>query len=285
MHQKNLLIGRDELAEIMDAADVRIIDCRFELLDPEAGRRLYAAEHIPGAVFADLDRDLAAPVDAGTGRHPLPAAAAMARTFGRLGISNSSRVVVYDQDSGALASRCWWLLRWLGHEDARVLNGGFSHWRSGALPTEAGINEPEAAVFAPAPRDELVLTTREIMAEGANCAALQLVDARDRDRFAGRQEPIDPVAGHIPGAINLPFPASLDDAGGWKDRSELQKLWQETLGDGYGRPWSTMCGSGVTACHLVLSGLMAGLPEPRVYVGSWSEWITDGGRPVAVGEG
>jgi thiosulfate/3-mercaptopyruvate sulfurtransferase len=285
MPETNLLIDCAKLARIMDDPGVRVIDCRFELLDRDAGQRRYVEGHLPGAVFADLDRDLAAPVTSGTGRHPLPDASIMAGTFARLGISNSSRVVVYDDDNGALASRCWWLLRWLGHDDARLLDGGFARWRSLGLPIEAGDRQPAAVDFRPSPRPELVLETQEIAAAGTNRAALQLVDARDSARFAGRHEPIDPVAGHIPGAINLPFPASLDAHGGWRSATELQKLWRRTLGDGFGRPWSTMCGSGVTACHLVVSGLLAGLPEPRVYVGSWSEWITDTSRPVAVGEG
>lgn len=285
MHKTELLIDCAELARILEDRCVRVIDCRFELLDPAAGRRLYVEGHIPGAVFADLDRDLSAPVTADTGRHPLPDAATLASTLGRLGVSNSSRVVVYDQDNGALAARCWWLLRWLGHDNARVLDGGISRWRSLGLPTETGDDEPPAVEFKAAARDDLVLDTQEITAAGADIGGLQLVDARDSDRFAGRHEPIDRVAGHIPGAINLPFPASLDDNGAWKDPAELRQLWQQVLGAGFGRPWSVMCGSGVTACHLVLSGLMAGLPEPRVYVGSWSEWITDTDRPVAAGEG
>ena len=134
----NLLIECAELARVIGDPDLRVIDCRFELLDPDAGQRQYASGHIPGAVFADLDRDLAAPAAGGTGRHPLPDASTMARTFGRLGISNSSRVVVYDEDNGALAARCWWLLRWLGHDDARVLNGGYARWRSLGLPARAG---------------------------------------------------------------------------------------------------------------------------------------------------
>ena len=285
MPDTNLLIDCAKLARVMDEPGIRVIDCRFELLDPDAGQRRYVEGHLPGAVFADLDRDLAAPVTSATGRHPLPDASIMASTFGRLGISNSSRVVVYDDDNGALASRCWWLLRWLGHDDARLLDGGFARWRSLGLPIEAGTRQPAAVNFRPSPRAELVLETHEIAAAGTDRAALQLVDARDSERFAGRHEPIDPVAGHIPGAINLPFPASLDAHGGWRSATELQKLWRQTLGDGFGRPWSTMCGSGVTACHLAVSGLLAGLPEPRVYVGSWSEWITDTRRPVAVGEG
>lgn len=284
MDQTKLLISSTELVQAMVDQRVRIVDCRFELLDPGAGRRLYADGHVPGAMFADLDRDLAAPVTAGSGRHPLPDAQTLASTLGRLGISNSSRVVVYDQGNGALASRCWWLLRWLGHDDAQLLDGGFASWKRRGLPIETGDHKRRAVEFVAAPRDELVLQAHEIAAAGEECGALQLVDARDRDRFAGREEPIDPVAGHIPGAINLPFPVSLNGDGTWKKPVELQEIWNETLGQGVGRAWSTMCGSGVTACHLVMSGLMAGLPEPRVYVGSWSEWITATSRPVATGE-
>ncbi len=280
MQQTDLVISCDELTGIMADPDVRIIDCRFELLDVDAGRRLYREQHIPGAVFADLDRDLAAPVGAGTGRHPLPDAGTLAETFGRLGIANSSRVVVYDQGNGALAARCWWLLRWLGHDAARLLDGGFARWQALNLPTATGEFAGIPAHFAPAPRDDLVLLTREIVAAGADCGSLQLVDARDSERFAGRHEPIDPVSGHIPGAINLPFTASLNADETWRKPAELRTLWEKTLGEGVNRPWSAMCGSGVTACHLVLSGLIAGLPEPRVYVGSWSEWISGPDRPI-----
>jgi thiosulfate/3-mercaptopyruvate sulfurtransferase len=281
VNDTNLLIDCEELHSELPNSEVRIIDCRFELLDPEAGRRLYSEAHIPGAVFADLDLDLAAPVTAGSGRHPLPGVTELAMTFGRLGITNSTRVVVYDQQNGALAARCWWLLRWLGHQDARLLNGGFNRWQQLGLDTEEGAVPVPVEVFRPKPQARLVLLSDEIVNAGDKRASLQLVDARDTDRFAGISEPIDPVAGHIPGSISVPFTDNLAADGTWKSRAELRKLWDSALGQGAGQPWSVMCGSGVTACHHVISGLLAGLPEPRVYVGSWSEWITDPDRPIS----
>jgi thiosulfate/3-mercaptopyruvate sulfurtransferase len=278
---KDLLIDSEALHAQLGRPGLRIVDCRFDLLDPEAGQRLHTDAHIPGAVFADLDRDLSAPVTAASGRHPLPDAATMAATFGRLGITRSTRVVVYDEGGGALAARCWWLLRWLGHKNACLLNGGFARWERLGLATESGQFSVQPEDFNSEPRDHLVLRTAEIVAAGEDCRSLQLVDARDSERFAGTNEPIDPVAGHIPGAISLPLTASLKEDGTWKSAAELGAVWEQTLGEGCGRPWSTMCGSGVTACHLVVSGLLAGLPEPRVYVGSWSEWITDPERPIA----
>jgi thiosulfate/3-mercaptopyruvate sulfurtransferase len=281
VNDRSLLIDCAELHAKLDDPHLRIVDCRFELLEPGAGRDLHRSSHIPGAVFADLDRDLAAPVRADSGRHPLPEVQTLGAVFSRLGISSSKQVVVYDQANGAIAARCWWLLRWLGHRNASILNGGFARWQELGLETEAGEVSVADGEFEPKPQDQLVLTTGEIVAAGEERAALQLVDARDMDRFLGISEPIDAVAGHIPGAISVPLTASLRVDGTWKDAAALRLLWQEALGDGFGRPWSTMCGSGVTACHLVVSGLLAGLPEPRVYVGSWSEWITDPDRPIA----
>ena len=280
MNDRNPLIDCEKLHSQLRDPGLRIVDCRLELLDADAGRRLYEAEHIPGAVFADLDQDLAAPVTKGSGRHPLPESTAMAATFGMLGISGETRVVVYDQGNGALAARCWWLLRWLGHRETFLLDGGFARWQELSLQTEAGTVDVQTARFEPNPQHDLVLTSDEIVAAGADCRALQLVDARDQDRFAGISEPIDPVAGHVPGAINVPYEANLNPDGTWKSRDELRELWDKTLGPRAGQPWSVMCGSGVTACHHVISGLLAGLPEPRVYVGSWSEWIADPERPI-----
>lgn len=275
------LISADELSALSGNAAVRIVDCRFNLMEPDAGRRDYLDGHIPGAVFVDLDRDLAAPLSTGTGRHPLPDPDQFAATMGALGVSNDTKVVVYDEASGALAARTWWLLRWAGHDDVRLLDGGITAWTMRDLPLESGQREHTPARFQARPRPELVLTVEEILAAGDAVDRLQLVDARDAARFEGRVEPIDAVAGHIPGAVNLPFAAALHENGTWRSPDELRRLWDDTLGDGAGAPWSVMCGSGVTACHLVISGLLAGLPEPRVYIGSWSEWISDPERPVA----
>ena len=278
-----MLISSEDLSSKIGDTDIRIVDCRFELARPQAGHSDYLRQHIPGAVYADLDKDLAAPVAAGTGRHPLPDADVLARTFGRLGISRSTQVVVYDESSAALAARAWWLLRWLGHENVSVLEGGIARWRTLQLPLEAGDITVAPQFFESAPRPELVLETQEIVAAGKSCARLQLVDARDAARFAGEVEPLDPVAGHIPGAVNLHFSACLNSDGTWKDHDELQRILGAVLGEAENAPWSVMCGSGVTACHLIISALLAGLAEPRLYVGSWSEWITDSARGVATG--
>lgn len=274
------LTGVEALRSIITNDDVRVVDCRFSLNEPDAGRQQYHESHIPGAVFADLDKDMAAPVQSGTGRHPLPDPVAFAECLGRLGISRETRVVAYDQASGAMAARFWWLLRWLGHENVSLLDGGMARWVESGLPVESGQVEFEATVFNAKPNMALVLTTDDIVAAGSNREQLQLVDARDTERFDGIKEPIDPVAGHIPGTLNVPFSESLNTDCTWKSAEELRALWEGVLGHNFGSSWSVMCGSGVTACHLVASGLRAGLPEPRVYVGSWSEWITDPSRAI-----
>jgi len=283
VEDRNLIISAEDLHSNLDDPDLRILDCRFELMRPEAGQASYLQAHIPGAIYADLDRDLSAPVTADSGRHPLPKAAVMGEAFGRMGISANTHVVVYDDGSGAVAARTWWLLRWLGHNRASLLDGGIARWRLLGLALEEGKFSVAPRIFVGSPREELVLETQAICEAGETCADLQLVDARDTSRFIGESEPIDAVAGHIPGSINLPFAASLRDDGTWKCTDDLRRLWDKTLGDPRDSPWSVMCGSGVTACHLAVSGLLAGLPEPRLYVGSWSEWIRDPARAVATG--
>ncbi len=278
------LISVEDLQQAIGSSDLRIVDCRFDLMQPLAGRRDYEVAHIPGAVYADLNTDLSAAIGPGSGRHPLPEPDELARTFGRLGIGANSRVVLYDDRNGAVAARGWWLLRWLGHHRAAVLNGGFARWRVLRAPVEKGTVEVAAQNFSPRPDYKKLLETGEIVAAGENCRDLRLVDARESARFRGEAEPLDRVAGHIPGALNLPFSASLDGDGCWKERAELKRTWGMVLGGNLEPPCSVMCGSGVTACHLVISALLAGLREPRVYVGSWSEWIADPCRPVATGE-
>ncbi len=283
-HGSNL-IDANELQSQIDDSDLRIIDCRFDLADPSSGRRAYLQGHIPGAVFADLDRDLAAPVSPDSGRHPLPDMNTFAATLGRLGISNASNVVVYDAGNGALASRAWWLLRWLGHERVRLLDGGFAHWIVSAGPVTSGSEQVTEAQFRPEPRADIVLTTAELESDIDAIAGMRLYDARDAARFRGEDEPIDPVAGHIPGSLNLPFPVSLDEDGRWKSTKALEAVWLSVLGEDRQAPWAVMCGSGVTACHLAISAMEAGYREPRLYVGSWSEWIRDPQRPIGLGDG
>ncbi len=281
---RSQLISAEALNEVLGSEGIRIIDCRFDLGDPDAGRRSYDAQHIPGAVFADLDRDLASAPSATSGRHPLPDAAGLASTLGALGIGNDTEVVVYDAGNGAIAARAWWLLRWLGHDKVRLLDGGLASWSiSHALSSDVVAHD--ARRFRVKLRNETVITTDEVVAAGEDVASLNLLDARDRARFIGEVEPIDTVAGHVPGARNLPLTDSLTPDGLWKTRVELVGLWRSHFGQDTQMPWVAMCGSGVTACHLALSAMEAGYREPRVYVGSWSEWIADTARPVARSEG
>jgi thiosulfate/3-mercaptopyruvate sulfurtransferase len=275
------LISSGSLHSRLGSDGLRIVDCRFSLLQPEAGRASYLEAHIPGAVYAHLDEDLSGPVREDSGRHPLLDPAEQAQAFGRLGISNDSQVVVYDDAGGMVASRAWWLLRWLGHERVALLDGDFSHWVQSGFAVQSGQTQVAPVKFNARPREELVTETADLVDIGATGPTL--VDARDADRFRGISEPIDPVAGHVPGALNLPCAANLNGEGTWKEAAELRELWKQLLRSRFQSPVSVMCGSGVTACHLALSAYLAGLGEPRVYVGSWSEWIRDPDRPVATG--
>jgi thiosulfate/3-mercaptopyruvate sulfurtransferase len=281
-----------------------ILDCRFDLGRPDWGASIYASGHIPGALYAHLDRDLAGPIAAHTGRHPLPPPQQLARTFGRWGIDANVQVVAYDQGNGAYAARLWWLLRWAGHRKVAVLNGGFAAWQQAGLPIDTTPGERPARSFTwlgtqatdRAPEtgqgsESQIVTTAEleriVQSGDLRSGKLVLVDARAKDRFAGENETIDPVAGHIPGARNHPFSRNLDAHGRFLPADELRECWQATLGvsaaDTIGlSAVMTMCGSGVTACHNLLALEVAGLPGARLYAGSWSEWIRDPGRPVAL---
>jgi thiosulfate/3-mercaptopyruvate sulfurtransferase len=280
---RNLISAKD-LESCLDGPDIRIVDCRFDLVDPLAGRRAYEQAHIRGAVFADLDRDLAAPISSGTGRHPLPDVVQLSETLGRLGIGNNTDVIVYDAGPGALAARAWWLLRWVGHERVRLLDGGLQQWVADARPIRAGEEHAAPSTFLPRPNNEMIVTTAELARDVEGIKALNLIDARDAARFRGELEPIDPVAGHIPGSVNLPYTLSLNEDGLWRSREELASLWTGVLGGDARTPWIAMCGSGVTACHLAISAMEAGFREPRLYVGSWSEWIRNPERPIGLGD-
>jgi thiosulfate/3-mercaptopyruvate sulfurtransferase len=274
------------------AADWAILDCRFDLARPDWGTSAHASGHIPGALYAHLDRDLSGPIAAHTGRHPLPAPESLARTFGHWGIDANVQVVAYDQGSGAYAARLWWLLRWAGHRRVAVLNGGFAAWQQAGLPVDRANGERPARTFTwlgtqtteQASRQAIVTTAaleRSVQSGDLESGKLVLVDARNADRFAGENETIDPVAGHIPGAHNHPFSRNLDAHGRFLPASALRESWQATLGAAAAETLIAMCGSGVTACHNLLALEVAGLPGARLYAGSWSEWIRDPERPVA----
>jgi thiosulfate/3-mercaptopyruvate sulfurtransferase len=279
----SILVTARELARHLDDPAWRIVDCRFELTAPEKGYADYLAGHVPGAVYAHLDRDLAAPVTPETGRHPLPEPAVFAATLGRLGIANDSTVVAYDQAGGGIAARLWWMLGWIGHRDARLLDGGFAAWQREGLPLSREVPEVRPVRYDPRPDPDRVVSVREVRERLARGELL--VDAREAERFAGEREPIDPVAGHVPGAVNFPFKQSLNPDGTWKPPEALRAAWEPVLGGGRDRAWMTMCGSGVTACHLAVSAALAGYAPPRLYAGSFSEWIRDPARPVARGPG
>jgi len=281
------LIEPAALAAHLADPDWAIVDCRFDLAHPEWGALAWAAGHIPNALYAHLDRDLSGPRTALTGRHPLPAIAALTATFGRWGIDKEVQVVAYDQGAGAYAARLWWLLRWLGHQQVAVLDGGFAAWERAGLALETAATARAPRRFTAAPAAGLVVTTAALaqaVAAGAlTRGELTLVDARSADRFAGQNETLDPVAGHIPGARNHPFSGNLDAHGRFLSASELRRCWADSLRE---RPAATliaMCGSGVTACHNLLALEAAGLAGARLYAGSWSEWIRDPARPVARG--
>jgi thiosulfate/3-mercaptopyruvate sulfurtransferase len=284
MRQRQL-ISPGELSLERDFENSHIVDCRFWLSDASRGRQEYASGHVPGAVFMDLNQDLASAPGATSGRHPLPDVATIAATIGNLGMDNRSNVVVYDSDNGAMAARCWWIFRWLGHENVRLLVGGLAEWIRAGLPLSVKGSAPRPAHFQANTCDRAVITSEEVAKMLGTDKMQNVFDARDANRFAGIREPIDAIAGHVPGARNLPFISSLKSNGLWKERAGLEELWQRHLGDDREVEWVAMCGSGVTACHLALSAVEAGYSAPRLYVGSWSEWIRDARRPVATGSG
>jgi thiosulfate/3-mercaptopyruvate sulfurtransferase len=280
------LISTDELSAHLRGARPTegawaIVDCRANLNDPAWGRAEYLAAHIPGAVYADLNSDLAGPRTGTNGRHPLPSVEALAETFERLGISNGMQVVVYDQDTGLYASRMWWSLRYLGHDAVALLDGGWAKWLREARPTAAGDETPPPARFTPSPRPGYQITVDEVAARAGQGALL--VDARGPERFEGREEPIDRVAGHIPGASNHFYKSNLAPDGTMLPPEDLRRAFDALLGARPADQAVMYCGSGVSACHNLLAMEHAGLRGTPLYVGSWSEWSADPSRPVETG--
>lgn len=254
-----------------------VVDCRFDLADPAAGHRAYEAGHIRGARYADLNRDLSGLVTARSGRHPLPDPGDLAGTLGAWGIDNLTQVVAYDAKNSSFAVRLWWLLRWLGHAAVAVLDGGLAAWQEAGKPLSQDLPTVHAARFEPSP-DSRAWVAAPALEKGLRDGLLSLVDARAAVRFHGEEEPIDPVAGHVKGAINMPFEANVRENGRFRSAPELAERFHE-----FARAPEKvvhMCGSGVTACHNLLAMELAGLGGSRLYPGSWSEWISDPRRPV-----
>ena len=255
-----------------------VIDCRFDLKNQAWGEQVYTEGHIPGAVYAHMDRDLAVPKTANTGRHPLPPVEQLAAGFSAWGISSNTQVVVYDQAGGAFAARLWWMLRYLGHNAVAVLDGGMPAWQRAGYPLAQGIETRAPANFTAHPHPEMLVTSQEVAAH-LNDPAYRLVDARAGERFRGEVEPIDPVAGHIPGALNRFHGENLAPTGQFLAAETLRQQFVTLLGDTSPANTIVYCGSGVTSCHHLIALELAGLPGARLYLGSWSEWITDPNRP------
>lgn len=273
------LISAEELAGRLGDDALVVIDCRHDLARPDAGESAWADSHIPGALFMHLDRDLSSAKTGSNGRHPLPSPAAFSALLGRCGITPQHSVVAYDDAGGMFAARLWWMLRWVGHADAAVLDGGLAAWRAagGALDqsvrSRPATRYPEGAVDSTVDADALLANL--------DGGALLVVDARAPDRFRGENETLDPVGGHIPGAVNRFFKLNLADDGRFKPADVLRAEWCAIAN---GRNPATLvmqCGSGVTACHNLLALELAGLSGARLYPGSWSEWCSDPARPVA----
>ena len=274
------LIDPQTLYHHLDNPDWVVVDCRFNLADTGAGLTAYRTGHIPSARYAHLDDDLSSTITPTSGRHPLPDPDRLAATLSRWGIGNNSQVVAYDDVGGAMAGRLWWLLRWLGHERCAVLDGGLKHWQQAGLPLTDAEPESVTAEFTPKVDNRLWLSS-EAVADSLEQNQALLIDARAPARFQGKTEPLDPVAGHVPGAINAPFDGNLDQQGRFRSPDELRQRFETLLAGKSPDQVLHMCGSGVTACHNLLAMEAAGLPGARLYAGSWSEWIRDPARPVA----
>jgi thiosulfate/3-mercaptopyruvate sulfurtransferase len=277
------IISVEQAIELHSSNTTRYFDCRFSLQDTSAGERSYASGHIPGAIFADLNSQLSQDVIPGkTGRHPLPQKDHWLSQIQAWGLQPDLQVIAYDDVGGAGAARLWWLLKWIGHEKVAVLNGGLQAWLNagGKLSAEV-IDYPASPLFDYSDLTALVkdmkseVIVNELQTESRS---FLLVDAREKRRYLGEVEPIDPIAGHIPGAICSPHSANLDKEGAFLSPEVLREKFHEVITDG--RPVVSYCGSGVTACHNALAMVHAGMPIPFVYIGSWSEWINDPTRPV-----
>lgn len=271
------IISTETLASHLDEAWV-IVDCRYDLQNESWGHEQYLSGHIPRAVYVSLNEHLAAPRTGSNGRHPLPSVESLATTFGRLGISRDVQVVAYDQDSGMYASRLWWSLRYLGHDNVAVLDGGWAKWKREARPTTSGEEHRAPMIFGAKPRQGMQVSMDEVAALLNDKWSL-LVDARSPERFEGRAEPIDKLPGHIPGAVNHFFKTNLAEDGTMLAPDRLRRAFHDLFAGHAASDAVMYCGSGVTACQNLLAMEHAGLSGARLYVGSWSEWSADPSRP------
>lgn len=271
-------IRPDELARRLDEPTLRVVDVRFSLADPQAGRRAYADGHLPGAVYLDLDADLSGPLGRHGGRHPLPDPARLAETLARAGIGDGAHVVAYDDAAGMVAGRLWWLLRWLGHERVQVLDGGVAAWRAAGGAWTAAVPTPAPATFTGRPREGLTVDRAWLRAHAADPDVV-VVDVRAPERYRGEHEPIDPRGGHVPGAINRPYADHLVD-GRFAPPDALAARYADLATAG---TLVLYCGSGVSAAHGLMALEAAGIRGAKLYPGSWSDWVSHDDADVALG--
>lgn len=285
MDTYTVLISTEELAQHLGAPNVVIIDCRFKLDDPAAGRQEYLASHIPGALYAHLDNDLSGPIVTGvTGRHPLPTAGDFAETLSLWGIDGDSQVIAYDTFSGVYAGRLWWMLRWMGHDKVAVLNGDFRHWLEEDRPMSSGEESRGESIFIPNVQTQMQVDADAMLAN-VEAQQYRVFDVRDEGRYHGDPSPMDPVPGHIPGAHSAFFGGNLDEGGRFLPVEALRARYEALLDGTAVDETIFYCGSGVSLHHNLLAMEHAGLDRgARVYIGSWSDWITDESRPVETGE-
>jgi len=274
------LVSVADLAAHLDDPQWLVFDCRHDLADTDSGPRAYAEAHIPGARFVHLDRDLAGATTGRNGRHPLPDPGRCSARLAALGMSADKQAVAYDASGGYYAARLWWTLRWMGHEAAAVLDGGWDAWLKAGNPVTAERPRVSAGTFTGRRRESMAVDARFVEANVGR-PDVHVIDARSAERFRGENETLDPVAGHIPGALNRFFKHNLDAAGSFKPAAELRREFTQLLGGAEPGQVVHQCGSGVTACHNLLAMEIAGLAGSKLYPGSWSEWCSDPSRPVA----
>jgi thiosulfate/3-mercaptopyruvate sulfurtransferase len=275
-----ILIKTEELAKHLDDPDWVVFDTRHDMMDVEKGRKAYATGHVPGAYFLHTDDDLSGKKTGTNGRHPLPPLDEFAAKINACGVTPRTQVVIYDDLAGNFAVRLWWMLRWLGHGRAALLDGGFPLWAKEGRPVDAKVPAPRKGALVPKPHLGATVDVH-FVDRFRESPEVVLMDARAAERFKGLQEPIDPVAGHIPGAVNRFWQKNLNPDGTFKPAKQLRAEYDEFLGGSDPASVVHMCGSGVTACHNLFAMELAGLPSGRLYVGSWSEWCADPARAVA----
>ena len=276
-------ISAKELNDIIGNENVRVFDCRFSLKDPQGGLKSYQQGHLPQAQFADMDTQLSSPMTPTSGRHPLPMPEDFMQQLQAWGVNNDTQIIAYDDMKGAFAARLWWMMRWVGHENVAVLDGGMEKWtEAGYTLTQDNVDFP-AGNFTGAAKMEWLVDIDTVRSE-LEAGTITLIDARAADRFTAKDQQSDPVPGHIPGAKNLPFGGNLASDGLMKPSAEIKQRFDQIINENSEREVVNMCGSGVTACHNLLAQAIAGMPPMKIFIGSWSQWIRDPARPVATGE-